>query len=115
MANVLLILPEIIGDEQMLISGLLKDMDEETARQFANVYRVRRKDPQTILLLTLVGFLGVAGIQRFFVDQIGMGILYVLTGGICLIGTIVDLINYKKIAFDYNQQQAQQIWAMLKK
>lgn len=115
MANVLMILPEIVGDEQLLISGLLKDLDDDTAQQFANVYRVRRKDPQTILLLTLVGFLGIAGIQRFFVDQIGMGILYVLTGGICLIGTIIDLINYKRIAFDYNQQQAQQIWAMIKK
>ncbi len=115
MANVLMILPEIVGDEQLLISGLLKDLDDDTAQQFANVYRVRRKDPQTILLLTLVGFLGIAGIQRFFVDQIGMGILYVLTGGLCLIGTIIDLINYKRIAFDYNQQQAQQIWAMIKK
>lgn len=115
MANILMLLPEIVGDEQMLISGLLKNMDDETAQQFANVYRVRRKDPQTILLLTLVGFLGIAGIQRFFVDQIGMGILYVLTAGICFIGTIIDLINYKRIAFDYNQQQAQQIWAMLKK
>ena len=110
-----MILPEIVGDEQMLITGLLKDMDDETAQQFATVYRVRRKDPQTILLLTLVGFLGVAGIQRFFVDQIGMGILYVLTAGLCFIGTIIDLINYKRIAFDYNQQQAQQIWAMIKK
>ncbi len=115
MANVLQFLPEIIGDEQMFIGRLFQDMDEQTANQFANVYRARRKDPQMILLLTLVGFLGIAGIQRFFVDQIGMGILYVLTGGLCLIGTIIDLINYKKLAFEYNQQQAQQIWSMLKK
>lgn len=115
MTNVLKFLPEIMGDEQVLINGLIKDMDDQAAQQFANIYRVRRKDPQTILLLTLVGFLGIAGIQRFIVDQIGMGILYVLTGGICFIGTIIDLINHKRIAFDYNQLQAQQIWSMLKK
>ena len=115
MANVLQFLPEIVGDEQMFISRLFADMDDQTAAQFSNIYRIRRKDPQTILLLTLVGFLGVAGIQRFFVDQIGMGILYILTGGLCLIGTIVDVINYKRIAFEFNQVQAQQIWAMLKK
>ena len=114
MANVLQFLPEIMGDEQVLINGLIKDMDDQAAQQFANVYRVRRKDPQMILLLTLVGFLGVAGIQRFLVDQIGMGILYVLTAGLCFIGTIVDLVNYKRIALEYNQLQAQQIWAMLK-
>lgn len=115
MANVLQFLPEIIGEEQMFIGRLFQDMDDQAAAQFANVYRARRRDPQMILLLTLVGFLGIAGIQRFFVDQIGMGILYVLTGGLCLIGTIIDLVNYKKLAFEYNQQQAQQIWSMLKK
>lgn len=115
MANVLQFLPEIIGEEQMFIGRLFQDMDDQTANQFANVYRARRRDPQMILLLTLVGFLGIAGIQRFFVDQIGMGILYVLTGGLCLIGTIIDLVNHKKLAFEYNQKQAQQIWSMLKK
>jgi TM2 domain-containing membrane protein YozV len=114
MANVLQLLPELIGEEQAFISNIIKDMDDDSAQQFSNVYRVRRKDPQTILLLTLVGFLGIAGIQRFIVDQIGLGILYLLTGGICLIGTIVDLVNYKSIAFEYNIKQAQQIAAMVK-
>jgi len=114
MANVLQLLPELMGEEQAFINNIIKDMDNDAAQQFSNVYRVRRKDPQTILLLTLVGFLGIAGIQRFIVDQIGMGILYLLTGGICMIGTIVDLINYKSIAFEYNIQQAQQIAAMVR-
>ncbi|NCQ43310.1 MAG: hypothetical protein CO129_04615 [Ignavibacteriales bacterium CG_4_9_14_3_um_filter_34_10] len=114
MANVLQLLPELIGEEQAFVSSLIKNMTDDEASQFANVYRVRRKDPQTILLLTLVGFLGVAGVQRFIVDQIGMGILYLLTGGICMIGTIVDLVNYKSIAFEYNQKQAQQIAAIIR-
>ena len=114
MANILQLLPELIGEEQAFVSSLIKNMTDHEASQFANVYRVRRKDPQTILLLTLVGFLGVAGVQRFIVDQIGMGILYLLTGGICMIGTIVDLVNYKSIAFEYNQKQAQQIAAIIR-
>jgi hypothetical protein len=96
MASVLEFLPEVIGEEQMYIANIIKNMDDKQAMQFANVYRARRKDPQIILLLTLVGFLGIAGIQRFLTDQIGLGILYLLTGGICMIGTIIDLINYKK-------------------
>ena len=114
MANVLELLPEIMGEEQMYISSLIKNMDDKQAFQFANVYRTRRKDPQTILLVTLVGFLGISGIQRFLTDQIGMGILYLLTGGICMIGTIIDLVNHKKIAFEYNQKQANQIAMMAK-
>lgn len=43
-----------------------------------------------------------------------MGILYFLTGGLCLIGTIIDLVNHKKMALDYNQLQAQQIATMVK-
>lgn len=114
MANVYELMPEIMGEEQMYISGLLKNLDDNQARNFANIYRTRRRDPQTILLLTLVGFLGISGIQRFITDQIGLGILYLLTGGICLIGTIIDLVNYKKIAFEYNQKQANQIAVMIK-
>ncbi|MDP2039177.1 MAG: TM2 domain-containing protein [Ignavibacteria bacterium] len=114
MANVYELLPEIVGEEQMYISSLIKNMEDKQAFQFANIYRTRRKDPQMILLVTLVGFLGISGIQRFLTDQIGLGILYLLTGGICMIGTIIDLVNYKKIAFEYNQQQANQVAVMIK-
>ena len=114
MANVYEILPEVMGEEQFYLSGIIKNMDDKQAQQFANIYRSRRKDPQTILLVTLVGFLGIAGIQRFITDQIGLGILYFFTGGLCLIGTIIDLVNYKKIAFEYNQKEANQIMMMVK-
>lgn len=114
MANIYELMPELIGEEQMYISGLIKNLDENQARQFANIYRSRRRDPQTILLVTLVGFLGFAGIQRFITDQIGLGILYFFTGGLCMIGTIIDLVNYKRIAFEYNQKEANQIMVMFK-
>ncbi|GBD91403.1 TM2 domain protein [bacterium BMS3Abin04] len=115
MANILRILPELTGDEQNFIANLLKNWDDEKAQLFANIYRSRRKDPQTILLLTLVGFLGIAGIQRFMVDQVGMGILYLLTAGICFIGTIIDIINYKSITFEYNMKQAQEVYALVER
>jgi len=113
-ANILELLPELMGEEQAYISGIIRDMDDDKARQFSNAYRARRREPQTILLLAIVGFLGLAGIQRFVVDQIGMGILYLLTGGLCFIGTIIDMVNYKKIAFEYNIVQAQQIQAVIR-
>lgn len=113
MANILELLPDLQGDEQVYVQGLIKNMDDDKARQFATAYRSRRKDPQMLLLLALVGFLGVAGVQRFMVDQIGMGLLYLLTGGLCVIGTIIDVVTYKNIAFQYNQLQAQQVYNLV--
>ncbi len=114
MAEIYHLLPELQGEELLYVQGLLKNSDEETARKFADIYRARRKDPQTILLLTLIGFLGIAGIQRFYVDHIGLGLLYLLTAGLCFIGTIIDLMSYRSIAFEYNQRQAYEIARLMK-
>lgn len=114
MANVMQLLPELEGDEMMIVAGMMKDMTESQAGQFAYAYRSRRKDPQTILLLTLLGFIGIAGVQRFILDQVGMGILYLFTAGLCWIGTIVDLVNYKKLTLEYNHKHAQQLAVMVR-
>lgn len=113
MANVLRHLPELEGMELGYIQGLMKSMDEEEASLFAQVYRTRRKDPQMILILTLLGFFGFAGIQRFILGQIGFGILYLFTMGLCFIGTLVDLINYKSLAYEFNIKMAHETLNML--
>ena len=109
MKKVFELLPELEGDESQYIGHLIEDMPEEKAKLFANIYRSRRRDPVLLLILALIGLFGVAGIHRFFVGHIGMGILYLLTGGLCLIGTIVDMINYKNFAFEYNRKVAKEI------
>ena len=114
MPNIFNYLPSLEGEEMIFVQGLINDMTETQAQQFAMAYSARRKDPTTILILALVGFLGFAGIHRFMLNQIGMGILYFFTGGLCFIGTIVDLVNYKKLAFEYNSKAAQQVALMLK-
>ncbi len=109
MAQIMQLLPELAGEEQVFVQNLIRDLNDEQGRQFAAAYRARRKDPMTILLTTLLVLIGFAGINRFLLGQIGMGILYLLTGGLCLIGSIVDLVQYQKMTLEYNQQQAQQI------
>lgn len=104
--QMLMMLPGLQPDELAIIQSLTKEMSDTQKRQFIAIYQGRRKDQQTLLIVTLIGFLGVAGIQRFMVGQIGMGVLYLLTGGICGIGTIVDLINIKQMASDFNRTQA---------
>lgn len=114
MAEMIDYLPELEGDEAAYISKLFSTMDEEKAGRFARVYRARRKEPQLILFTALVGFFGAAGVHRFIIGQVGMGILYLLTGGLCVIGTIVDTINYKNLAFEYNRKVAQEVISLLK-
>ena len=114
MANLYTLMPNLEPDEMHFVQNLVKDMNENQIQQFATIYGTRRKDPQTILLLTLIGFLGISGVQRFVLDQIGMGLLYLFTGGLCVIGTIVDLVNHKNLAFEYNQKVALQVTGMLK-
>ena len=113
MANVLRHLPELEGMELGYIQGLMKNMDEEQASLFAQVYRARRKDAQMILILTLIGFFGFAGLHRFILGQVGLGILYIFTLGLCFIGTIVDLVNYKSLAYEYNIKMAHETLAMI--
>src|SRR5690606_14224078 len=113
MANVLKHLPELEGMELGYIQGILKNMTDEQAHLFAKVYRARRKDSQMVLILTLLGFFGFAGLHRFILGQIGLGILYFFTLGLCFIGTIVDLVNYKSLAYEYNMRVAHETLSMM--
>jgi TM2 domain-containing membrane protein YozV len=107
-------MPGLEGEEMAYIQELIKDMSDDKAQQFAMSYMSRRKDPTNILIFTLLGFVIIAGVQRFVLGQIGMGLLYLFTFGLCWIGTIIDLVNHKKLAFEYNAAQAQQIAELLR-
>ncbi len=90
------------------------NLGNEKFQLFISLYNGKRKKAETILLCCLLGFVLAGGIQRFVVGQVGMGILYFFTGGLCLIGTIVDIINHKQLAFEYNQQMAVEAMGMVK-
>ena len=109
MEKIYQLIPDADIMELQYLDSILSGKSEEQIKQFALVYRSRRRDPIIILITALIGLVFVAGIHRFLLNQIGMGILYLLTGGLCMIGTIVDLINYKNLAFEYNQKVAQEI------
>ena len=68
--------------------------------QFAMASTVELKDPTTILLISI--FLGSLGIDRFMVGDTGMGILKLLTGGVCGILTIIDWFSISKKAKELN-------------
>lgn len=60
------------------------------------LHSVELKDPTTTLILSLVGLLGIAGLDRFYIGNIGLGVAKLLTVGACYIWTIVDLFTITK-------------------
>ncbi|MDX5325120.1 MAG: TM2 domain-containing protein [Bacteroidota bacterium] len=114
MNRVLRYIPEASGEEMIFLDQFTREFGDEEMERFAFYYRAKRKDPQTVLILTILGFVIVAGVQRLYLNQIGMGILYLLTGGLCLIGTIVDLVNYQNLAKDFNITVAEESFRMMK-
>ncbi|QHS54944.1 TM2 domain-containing protein [Mucilaginibacter sp. 14171R-50] len=99
-------LPGITTEELAVLHQATSSLTDSQKQSFYMIYSSKRKSPQDILLYTLIGFVLVAGVQRFMVGQTVMGLLYLFTGGFCLIGTIVDLINHQSIANEHNQKMA---------
>lgn len=55
------------------------------------------KNKITAIILCCIGFIGFAGLHKFYEGKIGMGILYFFTMGLFCIGTIIDLVNFCSI------------------
>ena len=85
------------AEKIMYLKDKLRTMDEE---KFSLVSTIEVKDPTTILLVSI--FLGVLGIDRFMIGDTGMGILKLLTGGVCGILSLVDWFTISKKTKDLN-------------
>jgi TM2 domain-containing membrane protein YozV len=107
--NLLQLIPGVESNELVYLQSLTAELTEDQLKTFAALYNGERKKSDTILIGGIIGLLGIGGIQRFMIGQIGMGILYLLTVGLCYIGTIIDLVNYKKLTFEFNQQVANDV------
>jgi TM2 domain-containing membrane protein YozV len=104
--NYYLNLPGISPEELAILQQGTAGFDEAQKKQFYMIYSGKRKSPQDMLIFCIVGLCLVPGLQRFVTGQIGMGILYLFTAGLCFIGSIVDLVNYKSFALEYNKKVA---------
>jgi hypothetical protein len=71
-----------------LIRDKLASLDDS---RYAVISSVDLKDPTVMLLLAI--FLGGLGVDRFMMNEIGMGILKLLTGGLCGILWIIDIVK----------------------
>ena len=103
MADLIRYMPELAGEEAQYVGSLLANMTDEQAANFTFAYRSQRRAETTFLILSMFS------LGRFYLGQIGMGILYVFTASLCFVGAIADLINHKKIVSEYNKTVAQKV------
>jgi len=101
-------------DEYSFLHHASAGLSQNQMQTFMLVYNSRRKNPTDILLATLLGFLGLAGVQRFMTKQYFLGFMYLISGGFFGIGTLVDLLTYKSIANDYNRHLAYECYQVAK-
>jgi TM2 domain-containing membrane protein YozV len=115
MSNIISYLPNVEGRELFMLENTTATMSDSQKRQFAAIYAEQRREPMVVLGLGLLGFMGIGGVNRFYVRKIGTGLLYLFTGGLFLIGTILDIFKYRDLAYGYNEEKALDIAMMVKK
>lgn len=91
------------GRQVEALNGAANRMNTPPVQQ--NIYNqnffdaVSDKSKSMGVLLAALGFFGIAGIHRFYAGKPLSGILYLLTGGICGIGTLIDIISIASGSF----------------
>ena len=73
------------ADKIAFVKEKLEALPED---KFLLATSVELKDPTTMLIISI--FLGSLGVDRFMLGDTGMGVLKLLTGGLCGILTIID-------------------------
>ncbi len=54
-------------------------------------------------LLWLGGFVGLAGLHRFYMGRWVSGTIWLLTGGFCFVGQLIDLVAMPRMVEDSNR------------
>lgn len=61
---------------------------------------VPRKDTAIAYLLWIGGLMGFCGLHRLYMGRYGSGVLWFLTGGLCFVGQLVDLVMMQRMIDD---------------
>jgi hypothetical protein len=84
------------------ISNNNLNSESELVQEFKNEKKLTKKlkdssqgegDKSWVVALVLCLLIGVLGIHRFYLGYTGLGVLYLLTGGLCGIGVFIDFIR----------------------
>jgi TM2 domain-containing membrane protein YozV len=88
----------LLGIGWLIDVFLIPGMDEQADRR----YQAGRIDYSAAWLL--LTFLGVFGVHRFYMGKIFTGLLYLLTGGLFLVGILYDFLTLNGQVSELNGQ-----------
>jgi TM2 domain-containing membrane protein YozV len=60
-------------------------------------------------LLWLFGGCGALGLHRFYLRKFGTGILWLCSGGLCMVGSIYDLVNMRRLVDEANWRRGYEL------
>ncbi len=82
----------IKSDSKAIESKIQNSQYEKKSKKKMKSSSQGEGDKSWVVALILCFFIGVLGIHRFYLGYTGLGVLYLLTGGLCGIGVFVDFI-----------------------
>lgn len=97
-----------VVEQQQMMAGL----SDQQRMMFQSQYLAERKDPTIVIVLAVL--FGYLGVDRFILGDIGMGILKLLTGGLCGILWLIDIFTASSKTHDYNRRKAMEILAAVR-
>jgi TM2 domain-containing membrane protein YozV len=90
------------------IAEITKDLPDAKKLIFQAQYASERKDPGAVVVLSLFLF------DRFYLGDIALGILKLITLGMCGIWGVIDIFTAGSRCDDYNRLKAHEIVESLK-
>jgi TM2 domain-containing membrane protein YozV len=94
-----------LGTAELL--AMQQGLTDQQKLIFMSQYNSEKKDRTTGLILAVL--IGKFGVDRFYLNDIGMGILKFVTLGGCLIWWVVDWFTVQGRVDEYNRRKAQEI------
>ena len=76
--------------------------------KFTLLMNLNFRQPMLIIILAVV-----TGLDRFFLDDIGLGVLKILTCGGCGIWWLIDIFTAKKRTSDFNKKKLYEFLALV--
>ncbi len=102
-------MPEFTFAEQQL---MMKDLSDTQRLLFNSQIESAKKDRNLVLILSVL--FGTLGVDRFMIGDIGMGLLKLLTFGVCGILWLIDIFLIRGKVDEYNRRKATEIYTSIR-
>jgi TM2 domain-containing membrane protein YozV len=62
-----------------------------------------RRDVLTAYVLLVPAMFGLSGLHRFYLGRWVSGVIWLVTGGLCGVGSIIDMVMMPRMVDDHNK------------